>query len=214
MPRLYTYCIPFDDGAAPNPFWELCTLNICKPAIRRTAKKGDWVVATGSKRFGFEGKVVYAMEVTEIMTMQEYQTYCKTQLQEKIPNWESSLYIERVGDCIYDFTSTPPTVAASVHDQRHMARDLGGKKTLLSNHFYYFGEEPRELPESLLKIVNQRQAHRSTANQPYFDEFVEWILDQQDARNKVLSLPKSRNEIMEGFTSANYCLTADIHAKD
>jgi hypothetical protein len=21
MPKLYTYCIPYDDGAAPNPYW-------------------------------------------------------------------------------------------------------------------------------------------------------------------------------------------------
>jgi hypothetical protein len=45
---LFTYCIPYDDGAAPNPFWGLCTLAICKPSIRRVAKEGDWVVGTGS----------------------------------------------------------------------------------------------------------------------------------------------------------------------
>lgn len=35
MPTLYTYCIPYDDGAAPNPYWGICTLVICKPVIRR-----------------------------------------------------------------------------------------------------------------------------------------------------------------------------------
>lgn len=46
---LYTYCIPYDDGVAPNPLWGICTLVICKPGIRRVAKKGDWVVGTVSK---------------------------------------------------------------------------------------------------------------------------------------------------------------------
>lgn len=39
-PTLFSYCIPYDDGAAPNPFWGLCTLAICKPRIRRAAKEG------------------------------------------------------------------------------------------------------------------------------------------------------------------------------
>jgi hypothetical protein len=49
MPSLYSYCILYDDGAVPNPYWDVCTLVICKSAIRRTAKEGDWIVGTGSK---------------------------------------------------------------------------------------------------------------------------------------------------------------------
>ncbi len=69
---LFSYCIPYDDGAAPNPFWGLCTLAICKPGIRRVAKEGDWVVGTGSVNSpagDASGKVVYAMRVTQKMTM-------------------------------------------------------------------------------------------------------------------------------------------------
>jgi len=60
--KLYTYCIPFDDDAAPNPYWGLCTLVICKPVIRRTANIGDWIVGTGSANApisGIKGHVVY-----------------------------------------------------------------------------------------------------------------------------------------------------------
>ena len=46
MPRLFTYVIPNDGGFAPNPFIGVCTLNCCKPVIRRTTQKGDWVAAT------------------------------------------------------------------------------------------------------------------------------------------------------------------------
>ena len=48
MPRLFSYCIPVDDAAAPNPFWGYCTLAICKPGHWRVAQVGDWVIGTGS----------------------------------------------------------------------------------------------------------------------------------------------------------------------
>lgn len=63
MSTLFSYCIPYDDGAAPNPFWGLCTLAICKPAIHRKTNERDWIVGTGSKRSPFGNiaeQVVYA----------------------------------------------------------------------------------------------------------------------------------------------------------
>lgn len=63
--RLYTYIIPIDDGAAPNPYGGFCTLNICKPRIRSSAQVGDWVAAFGSKNVEGCGdlsrKLIYAM---------------------------------------------------------------------------------------------------------------------------------------------------------
>ena len=49
MSKIYSYVLRIDDGAAPNPFWGLCTLTICKPAIRRNAQIADWIIGTGSK---------------------------------------------------------------------------------------------------------------------------------------------------------------------
>ena len=48
METIYSYVLRTDDGAAPNPLWGTCTLTICKPVIRRTAKVGDWVIGVGS----------------------------------------------------------------------------------------------------------------------------------------------------------------------
>jgi Nucleotide modification associated domain 2 len=49
MGKIYSYVLRYDDGAAPNPFWDTCTLAICKPTIRRKTQPGDWVIGTGSK---------------------------------------------------------------------------------------------------------------------------------------------------------------------
>jgi len=203
MKKLYSYCIPSDDGAAPNPFWRICTLNICKPVIRRTAKKGDWVVGTGSKQFGFENMVVYAMEITQTMPMEKYQEFCENTLQNKIPSSESNLYEEKVGDCIYDFRHDPPKVLKSVHTVENRSTDLRGKNTLLSDHFYYFGDKPEPLPNNLLAIVKQGQGHKSTSNEPYVDLFIDWILTKTKAKNGVYSNPKNKVE----FQDFNRCRT-------
>jgi hypothetical protein len=214
MATLYSYCVPFDDGAAPNPFWGICTLNICKPAIRRTAKIGDWVVGTGSMQFGFENKVVYAMEVTDKMTMEEYYHHCKGQMQEKIPNINSGVFEERVGDCIYDFSHDPPIIIPGVHDEGNRKRDLGGKNCLLSTHFYYFGDKPESLPSHLLPIVKQGRSHKSIFNQPYLEEFITWITQHEKARNKIYSQPQARHHIMNDKDCFSKCAARDKELDD
>jgi hypothetical protein len=47
--RLYSYCLPIDDGAAPTPYSGVCTPAIGKPRIRATAQVGDWIAGTGAK---------------------------------------------------------------------------------------------------------------------------------------------------------------------
>ncbi|HCW63166.1 MAG: hypothetical protein ABGW88_04960 [Leeuwenhoekiella sp.] len=177
--RLFSYCIPFDDGAAPNPFWNECTLAICKPSIRRVAQVGDWVAGVGSVNvngISFQNKLVYTMKITSKMTMEEYNTYCSKSLPNKIPDVQSGDYRRNVGDSIYDFSNSEnPTLRPSVHIIKNRDRDLGGKNVLLSNHFYYFGKNAINIPEHLHPIVKQGQAHKSNANEPFKLEFIDWI---------------------------------------
>ncbi|MEH2312219.1 MAG: hypothetical protein V7K35_12635 [Nostoc sp.] len=84
----FSYCLRYDDGSAPNPFWEVCTLAICKPVIRRVASIGDWVVGLGSTQSpigNIADYVVYAMQVTNKMTLQEYDEFCRVHSPHKIP---------------------------------------------------------------------------------------------------------------------------------
>ena len=70
--KLYSYVVARDFGFAPNPFFGICTLATCKARIRCTAKVGDWIVGTGSTDFELEGRLVYAMRVSEIASYDEY----------------------------------------------------------------------------------------------------------------------------------------------
>jgi hypothetical protein len=192
---LFSYCIPIDDGAAPNPFWGLCTLVICKPAIRRTARVGDWVVGTGSRRSPIgdkSGQVVYAMRVSQTMTMQGYDLFVRDHCPNKIPEWNHPDLRRRLGDAIYDFSYNSPRLRPSVHDKSNRTRDLSGKNALLSNHFFYFGDRPEPLPKRLRGIVLQGRGHRSKSNEQFIEPFLEWIHDFGKKLNVLHGNPQYR----------------------
>jgi len=193
MPTLYTYCIPYDNGAAPNPYWGLCTLVICKPGIRRTAAVGDWIVGTGSRVSplgDIGGQIVFAMKVTRKLPMAEYDDFTRNHLTQKIPDLDSGDCTRWLGDSIYDFRVTPPAQRPGIHDAGHQRSDLAGEYALLSDHYVYFGDRPEPLPEHLQHIVLQGQGHRSRANAPYLSEFLDWIANFGCAPNRILGRPQ------------------------
>ena len=212
-PTLYTYCIPYDDGAAPNPFWGICTLVICKPVIRRTAKKGDWVVGIGSKNspIGDISKhIVYVMKITDKMTLEEYDRFCQKQYSKKIPDWNSKDWRRRLGDCIYDFSKNPPKMRKGVHNEGNRARDLGGECALISTHFYYFGDSPIEIPKSLHAIIKEGRGHKSQSNAPYINSFLSWIKSLRLKPNKLYFNPQRK--IFKNKEYISKC--AEYHRKE
>lgn len=199
--RLYSYVLRHDDGAAPNPYWGTCTLTICKPDIRRTANVGDWIVGTGSKNsrlkdgntYDFSDSVVYAMKVTRKLSLAEYDKFVQTNLPKKAPKWFNRDFRLRMGDCIYDYSGgEPPRLRKSVHNEHNMKRDLGGRFALLSKCFYYFGEEPRPLPQELKYIIRRGQKHLVFDDPETIQRFEKWI--SQFRKNKLYADPQLRHE--------------------
>jgi hypothetical protein len=218
---LYTYCLRWDDGAAPNPFWGICTLAICKPAIRRKAKVTDWVVGIGSRNSPLRpnrdvsGHVVYAMKVTNVMSMPDYDKFCRKHLTGKIPHWGSRSFRRRMGDCIYDYAAGGhPELRPSVHKEGNRRTDLSGKNVLLSRHFYYFGDSPVELPEWLLPICHPTQGHKSLANEPHKREFEDWISHRRDALNTLLGEPQLKPKFMALSDKACRSICARLHREE
>ncbi|MGF1512766.1 MAG: hypothetical protein ACFB5Z_03595 [Elainellaceae cyanobacterium] len=182
MPRLFTYTIPVDDGAAPNPFFGMCSLAICKPGIRRVASIDDWIAGLGSKNApsgDLSDRLVYAMRVEEVLTLEDYDQQAQKRWPQRIPDIKSLSLQERLGDCIYDYSNKTaegePSLRDSVHGPSNVKTDLGGEKVLISRDFYYFGSRAVRLPESLRPICHANQGHRSTSNAPYVNEFIAWI---------------------------------------
>lgn len=189
MPRLFTYTIPFDDGAAPNPFNGMCTLAICKPGIRRVAQVGDWVAGLGSKNSpqgDLSNRLVYAMRVEKVVTLKEYDELAPLMWPHRKPVSGSLLANGHLGDCIYDYSSAAvrPEQRAGVHGIGNIDSDLSGRNVLISTDYYYFGSSAEPLPQDLDQIVHQTQGHKSTANAPCFDKFVAWIRTLEYARGQ------------------------------
>jgi hypothetical protein len=79
--KIYSYVVEHDSGLSPNPTGGFCTLAFCKftrdgitPNIVELARVGDWVAGTGGKcgTSAGHGRLVYAMRVTEKMTLRDY----------------------------------------------------------------------------------------------------------------------------------------------
>jgi hypothetical protein len=180
---LYSYIVRWDGGFAPNPFFGHCTLACCKAGIRRKAKKGDWIVGLTPKAKGKGNKIVYFMEVEEILPFDEY--WGAARFKVKRPRMDAGI-VEKNGDNIYQpskeygdgFHQLP-----SVHSEpkfgktenlKTKKKDLKGERVLVSRNFAYFGSEALRLPRALdgLKIGVGYRCHFSTNVQEAFRHFV------------------------------------------
>lgn len=198
---LYSYVLRFDTGDAPNPYGGVCTLTVCKPAIRRTAQVGDWIIGTGSKHSpvgNIAGYLVYAMRVSRKLTLAEYDICCQQELGVKIPGRADHAHLREnlAGDSLYDYTKltssgNPQHRGGPVHaDLALQVRDWSGKYALLSDQFYYFGREPREIPAHLQRIVKRNQSHYRRTDESEIQAFEKWLEEEGFERNKVYADPQ------------------------
>src|SRR5689334_20890839 len=95
--------------------------------------------------------------VSATLTMPDYDALTRQTLTQKVPLWTHRDRRRRLGDSIYDFETDPPTQRLGVHGDGNRYTDLSGLQVLLSDHFYYFGDNPQPLPDDLLPIVRQGQ---------------------------------------------------------
>lgn len=150
--KLFSYVVRLDFGFAPNPFYGVCTLATCKGQIRRTAEVGDWIVGTGSSANGLQGHLVYAMNVSEKLTFEQY--WADPRFVTKRPYLRGSIKQTR-GDNIYhrDQRSGEWIQENSRHsdkdgnpEPRHIARDTRHPFVLIAEDFYYWGGAGPSIP--------------------------------------------------------------------
>ena len=184
---LHSYIVAYDSGFAPNPYNSFCTLATCKPEIRKHAKIGDWIVGTGSNRKGVRrgGFLVYAMRVTEAMSIGEY--WHDPRFARKKPNLYGS-YRMACGDNIYcrDGKIGRWTQLNSYHskadgspNRKHINRDTSVDRVLISDDFVYFGAEGPEIPDALknARIVLAGRGRRKVTEAGTIAAFERWLTE-------------------------------------
>jgi hypothetical protein len=181
--KIYSYVITSDDGFAPNPFHGYCTLATCKPIIRRKAKRNDWVIGTGSVKNVGNDCMIYAMKVTEKLSLEDYAE--DERFATKIPGDGAK---RRVGDNIYfrdrngitrqRFPSGHSIDRENPETKEH---DLNGKNVLISRSesFYYFGENAPKIPKNLQYLIKKGPGHKCRFNDDIIKEFIEWIKKEE-----------------------------------
>lgn len=181
--RHFSYKLDHDYGLAPNPFGRYCTLAVCKSSIRRNRNLeiGSWIFGSGSKKVGLN-KLIYAMQVSEIITFNEY--WNDPRFQYKKPKINGPL-VQIYGDNIYYQDSVGRWFQAnSAHskqggalNQKHLERDTGGEKVLVSTNFYYFGDKAIILPVNFVDDIfcDGRDMRSPTIIGSSVDELVEFL---------------------------------------
>lgn len=184
--RLFSYVVRYDSGFAPNPFFDFCTLATCKPDIRKAAQLGHWVVGTGSadKKVLRGGHLVYAMKVTDVLTFQDYDA--DTRFPRKKPDLGIS---ERraCGDNVYYQEDGAWRQRRSFHTEldgspnpKHIARDTGVNRVLVSDDYVYLGGYGPPIPSRFrgdhgFDICKKGQGRKIFDDPDLIGDFVEWL---------------------------------------
>jgi hypothetical protein len=190
--KLYSYVVEHDNGHAPNPYFEVCTLCRCKYRKSRKrprnivelAREGDWVVGTGgaSKRSAGHGKLVYAMRVDKKLTREEYFTDSRFAQKKRVK---------------------PGTYEQTRGDNERPCSDFEKREqfALVSWRFYYFGASAIHIPgEAPRDLEKKGPGFRSDFDPAAIRRFARWLKGhckpgrQGEPCQKVVDNPKGIKE--------------------
>ncbi len=163
--KLYSYVVEHDNGFAPNPYFNVCSLAHCKFGKKRKnivemANVDDWIIGTGgsSSRSAGKGKLVYAMRVDEKLSLKEY--YKDKRFNSKKPN--NSSFENSRGD-----------------NKSKFKNDIQ-RFVLLSSHYYYFGNKAVKIPtrfrnHKTCALEKKGPGYKSSFDEKYILNFVFWL---------------------------------------
>ena len=181
----FRYKMDHDYGFAPNPFHGIMSLATCKGSQLRLNKNlelGDWVVGLGSVSMNNLGRIIYAMQVEEKITFDQYWDDPQYQIKKPVIN---GTLVQMYGDNVYHTVDGKVVQEHSAHSKEggavnegHLRRDSGGKYVLLSHIFYYFGDKCPLIPKHFSYIDNNSRSTKFWdlhGEDSKINAFVEWL---------------------------------------
>jgi hypothetical protein len=145
-----------DTGFAPCIQDDILTLTCCKPKIRTSARKGDYLVAFYGKCHGELGHALaYIARIDKVMDFKKYHE-------------EHSGRI----DCIYD--GKLRQLKNKFHGKGHRKIDLGGKNALICSDFIFFGDKNMDINLKYLGMIAGR-GHKVKYNDRFKKSFPKYF---------------------------------------
>ena len=184
---VYSYLVDHDLGLAPNPFGRYCTLSVCKPRIRgsKNLKLGDWVIGTGAKALEdstgrkLTNKLIFAMRVTDRITLESYWDDSRFQYKKPVMNGtlvmmygDNFYHKDVIGNWIQE--DSAHSNADGSLNATHLKTDTRGKNILISEHFFYFGDNAPIIPQELFEVCHSTQGHKIVKGQ-LANELINWV---------------------------------------
>ncbi|TBD04820.1 hypothetical protein ELH21_10690 [Rhizobium leguminosarum] len=192
---VYIYVVARDFGFAPNPFHGVCSLATCKPVVRRMAKVDDWVFGMGGTKLGAVGRCIFAMQVTETLSFDEYWAAPRFKDKKPVRNGSRTMML---GDNIYHQSEAAWHQLDSHHsrpdgspDLHNVKTDTGTDRVLISERFFYFGKEAPEVPNTVLQEIGYKniRGHRVYMNDQC-QGLLDWLMATQSSNlNRVVDDP-------------------------
>lgn len=186
--KIYSYIIDHDFGLAPNPFGKYCTIAVCKPNIRKSKnlRIGDWIIGTGSKSLkrstGFDciTKLIFAMEVSEILSLNNYWQDQRFKYKRPVMNGTLATLF---GDNFYHLDEDNNWIQIDCahknidgkYNDEHFRKDTVGKNALIAEKFYYFGDNAQQIPENLLGVCHTTQNAKIVKPKELNNHFIAWL---------------------------------------
>lgn len=163
MRKLLRYILTHDTGDAPCIEGGIITLATCKPKIRGTAAPGDWVAGFMPRPFD-RGLLVYAGRIKQVLSWREYEP--------AFPGRRDAAYrIEPDGG----LTRLRPEYHPDGPEQ---IKDLSAPVLIFDPSWsWYFGQQPRLLPEHLIHLAAAGRGHRvSGTTEAAIDALEAWLV--------------------------------------
>lgn len=193
---VYIYVVARDFGFAPNPFHGQCTLATCKPVVRRMAQERDWVIGMGGQKLDAVGRCIFAMQVTSSMTFDEYSASPHFRDKKPVRNGSRQMML---GDNIYSRNVGGDWLQLDSHhskpdgspDPDNIKTDTGTNRVLISERFFYFGDQAPAVPGEILKAIGYQnmRGHRVYKDDEC-GQLIDWIVNTYSSRtNEVLGDP-------------------------
>lgn len=180
--KYYYYVISRDFGFAPNPNFGYCTLATCKPVIRRTAQKGDWIAGYGAASTKYKSKLLVLMQVDEILSFDQY--WEDERFRNKRPVFNKSITYA-YGDNIYHHVNNEWFQEPSHHSRidgsinyTNLKHDTKTDRVLISKRFYYFGNNAIDLPNKFSTLIGKGRNHRVCKETTLINNFIKYISER------------------------------------